>query len=1006
MNRPTQEDYLDAFYAWEVWGRGWLRSSTPIELEPPLLQPPWWSEAFERPIYDDTKRHSWISALFEGVKSQSGRQEQTELASINDDFTRQAISSLKPAKAHDYHELSFSLPEKERFSEYQSLTLAHHLYGFRTPLSFELVHESGETTIRFASTKRDHTQLVSSLRMVAPEASLHQGRSLLEILENTEAQYLTGFEYGLGREYLIPLGSSPRELDRISAIARVFSLLHENEVAIFQVLVQPASSHWDSAIELGVCNRDGRALFGGSEWFLDQAEEKASNQMFAVALRLLLCTDSSHRAFDLAHSLNTSLNATPERIANYLVPLSDVDVKDLAHSVITRQSNRLGMILSGQELSNLVCLPYEVSNIPNLWRAGKYRSVPRINEQSYYLGETLDGQALTLASEDALKHLHVVGATGSGKSNFLLSLIKQDLEAGRGIAVVDPHGDLVETVASVMPEDRLSDTVLLDPTYETHAVGWNVLEAHSDIEQTIISSDLVAVFERLSTSWGDQMTAVLGNAVMAFLHSTRGGTLADLRRFLIDESYRAGFLATVTDPYIREFWQIEWSLLANRRPQAPILTRLDAILRHKQVRETLTLPERGLDFRDVIDSQKVLLARLPRGLLGGENTSLIASLLLSKLYQTGMSRQSAGKSERAPFMIYIDEFQHFATPSLANLFAELRKYGLGLVIAHQDLHQLSRAGSAVESAVLGNSYTRVAFRTAERDAKQLSTGFAHYELSDLTSLSVGEAIVRLGSSERDYAIQTPLVEVSGGVGLEAIREHSRARYGLKRASLRDRQAVELQPPAQAKKPEEPSVAKPRATPSSPKPTSPPAPLPRSAEVVQPDLAVKQAIPEEGRGGPEHRYLQSLIRSWAQERGYKADLEVELEAGGRVDLVIQRRQERIAVEVSVTTSVAHEIENAKKCLEAGFDQVILVSNKKRFRTQLQNALSEIESSKLLVLTPESLLSLLSESPVQTGTVAGYNVRTTGASKAGEIDQKRDRLSAIIASSLSRINREGK
>ncbi|MEO1632287.1 MAG: type IV secretion system DNA-binding domain-containing protein, partial [Bacteroidota bacterium] len=760
-------------------------------------------------------------------------------------------------------------------------------------------------------------------------------------------------------------------------------------------------------------------------------EAKAASAHFAVAIRLLTLTEDEDAGFLLAETLHAALNLSDEHIGNALVPLSDTDLNTLIPDVIERRAHRLGMVLTTDELAGLIAFPERPETLPQLWRYEERRSVPTSEDTGIELGTTEEVETLSLSTSDRLKHLHVVGATGTGKSNFLLSLMRQDLEAGHGFVLLDPHGDLVEGVATLLSEADRSRAVLLDPTDPEYATGWNVLGANSQIEADLLSSDLVSVFERLATSWGDQMTSVLGNAVMTLLEAPEQTTLVELRRFLIDENYREKLLATISDPFLREYWEVEWPLISGRKPQAPILTRLDAILRQRSVREALTITERALDFRAVMDEGQILLAKLPRGLMGAENSSLLGALLLSKLYQTGLSRQDIGVSARKPFFIYIDEFQSFATPSGATLFSELRKYGLGLVIAHQDLSQLSSAGAGVERAVMGNSFARVAFRVSERDARTLSPGFAHYEANELTSLQVGEAVARLGSSQTDFRIRTPYVEVArdAETSLEALRAASNARHATSRAELRTARERARVTSERISKPE-PKPSKPSAA-STPIPAEPPPKEPPRIETPALVTLGKTTPPKppkpastskldtsEGRGGPEHRYLQSLLRSAAQARGHLANLEVELDAGGRVDLVIERtvkgKRERIAVEISITTKFEHELENARKCLAADFDYVALVTNKARLRKRLEAALKAEDQNRLLVTTPEGFLDWLSDSPVSTGTIAGYVVTTKAAGSAStssdklsqqSVEERRERLNEIIAKSLSRMKKGG-
>lgn len=181
--------------------------------------------------------------------------------------------------------------------------------------------------------------------------------------------------------------------------------------------------------------------------------------------------------------------------------------------------------------------------------------------------------------------------------------------------------------------------ILFDPSDADFPIGFNILSAHSEIEKNLLASDLVGVFQRLSTSWGDQMTSVLANAILAFLESDCGGTLADLRRFLIEKDYREEFLKSVQDPQVTYYWRKEFPLLTGGKSLGPLLTRLNTFLRHKFVRNMVAQKENRIDFRKVMDEGKIFLAKLSQGAIGEENTWLLGSLLVSKFHQIALARQ-------------------------------------------------------------------------------------------------------------------------------------------------------------------------------------------------------------------------------------------------------------------------------------------------------------------------------------------------------------------------------
>jgi hypothetical protein len=202
-----------------------------------------------------------------------------------------------------------------------------------------------------------------------------------------------------------------------------------------------------------------------------------------------------------------------------------------------------------------------------------------------------------LSAEQRTRHVHLIGASGTGKSTLLFNLIKQDIENGEGIAVLDPAGDLVDRILGAIPPEWIDDVVLVDLSDEQFSVGFNILSAHSELEKTLLASDLVAVFERLSTSWGDQMNSVLQNAILAFLESDRRGTIADVRRFLIETPYRNEFLKSVKDSEVIYYWQKSFPLLSGNKSIGSILTRLDALLAKKPIRHMVSQPENRLGLR-------------------------------------------------------------------------------------------------------------------------------------------------------------------------------------------------------------------------------------------------------------------------------------------------------------------------------------------------------------------------------------------------------------------------
>ena len=493
------------------------------------------------------------------------------------------------------------------------------------------------------------------------------------------------------------------------------------------------------------------------------AKEKIGSPLFGVVIRVVGQSSIEGRGRNIATHIGDALIRMSTSKGNHLIALSNSDftVQKFAQDLALRRSHRLGMLLNSKELATLIHLP-SASVVSSKLQANtrKTKLSPKITlGHEFFLGHNEHNgeyQRVSLEPSQRLKHTHVIGATGTGKSTFLLGSIVQDIRNGEGVAVLDPHGDLIENILPWIPEERMNDVIIFDPADAEYPVGFNILSVHSEIEKDILSSDLVAVFRRLSTSWGDQMNSVFANAILAFLESDTGGTLIDLRRFLIEKPFREAFLKTVTDLNIVYYWQKEFPLLRSNSI-APILTRLDTFLRPKLIRN-MVAQKKGLNFEDILDSKKILLIKLSQGLIGTENSYLLGTFIVSKIQQTAMARQAKAKTDRSDFYLYIDEFQYFITPSMSSILSGARKYHLGLILAHQDMQQLLKQDSELASSVISNAGTRICFRVGDIDAKKFEDGFSFFDAKDLQNLGTGEAIVRVDRPEFDFSLEIEALE--------------------------------------------------------------------------------------------------------------------------------------------------------------------------------------------------------------------------------------------------------
>lgn len=357
---------------------------------------------------------------------------------------------------------------------------------------------------------------------------------------------------------------------------------------------------------------------------------------------------------------------------------------------------------------------------------------------------------------DRASHIHIIGKTGVGKSTFLEAIARQDLADHRGFALIDPHGDLVSRVAA---DARLDGRVrVLNVADPTQPFGYNPLRRVRDDKVPLAVSGLLETLKKLwPDAWGVRMEHVLRNSLYALIERD-GSTLLDLLRLYADKDFRRTVTGKVRNDVVRTFWQDEFAKYPDRyrlEVVAPIQNKLGALLAHPTMRRILVEPEIDLRLRPLMDEGGALLVNLAKGQIGEDNAALLGGILVSTIGLAALSRADAPPEKRPPFFLHADEFQTFTTLAFANLLSELRKYGLGLTLAHQHLHQID---PDIRHAVLGNAGTLIAFRVGPDDASYLAKEFQPtFEVEDLLNLPNRRFYTKLmidGAPSRPFSAET------------------------------------------------------------------------------------------------------------------------------------------------------------------------------------------------------------------------------------------------------------
>jgi hypothetical protein len=372
------------------------------------------------------------------------------------------------------------------------------------------------------------------------------------------------------------------------------------------------------------------------------------------------------------------------------------------------------------------------------------------SDQPVRLGaHIVSGGSVMLAAEERRRHLYIVGQTGTGKSTLLLNLIEQDLAAGEGLALLDPHGDLAEAVLTRVPKARTIDLVYVNPADLERPIGFNPLAQVRDDLKAIVADGVVSAFRHVwADSWGHRLDYILTNSVRALL-DVPGATLLMLPRLLIDEGFRGRIVGQhVADPIVRSFWINEYagySMSFRTEAIAPIQNKIGKVLMVPSLRNMLAQPKSTITFRRLMDERAIVVCNLAKGSLGESTAHLLGALLTTAVAQAALSRADTPAAERPVFHFYADEFQSFATDSFALILSEARKYGLTLTLAHQYLNQLP---DQLRSAVFGNAGSVVACRAGAEDAAILAAqiGLHNSEaLLDLPNFSAWARLLQRGA---------------------------------------------------------------------------------------------------------------------------------------------------------------------------------------------------------------------------------------------------------------------
>uniref|UniRef100_A0A7C4R9X6 DUF87 domain-containing protein n=1 Tax=candidate division CPR3 bacterium TaxID=2268181 RepID=A0A7C4R9X6_UNCC3 len=475
------------------------------------------------------------------------------------------------------------------------------------------------------------------------------------------------------------------------------------------------------------------------------------------------------------------------------------------NTIQTRSFEDRGYILNIEELASIYHLPTTSVETPNIDWSGSKKGEPPATlpiegvvpaEDLTVFGQTNFRDKTTnfgIKMKDRNQHMYIIGQTGTGKSTVMKIQALDDIKEGRGLAIIDPHGEFIDSIIDYIPEERIKDVVILNPGDRDFAPGFNLLENIDENKRELLASSLMSIFTKIWEGvWSPRMEHILKNTILALLE-TPGTTLLSASKMLVNKEYRKMIIDNVKDITVREFWLEEFEAQAKASPKflveaiAPIQNKIGQFLAVPSIRNMIGQPRSTIDFKDITDNNKILLVKVSKGEIGEDNMRLLGAMIITKIYLTIMERAGRAENELKPFYLYVDEFQNFATSSFASILSESRKYKLNLIIAHQYISQLT---PEIRDAVLGNAGNTIAFRVGPDDPPILKKIFEPvFDENDLLNLGTFQIYVKMMIDNTVYpafsANTIKYWEYFGekyGFGQQIIEE-SRRKYAIPRADV-------------------------------------------------------------------------------------------------------------------------------------------------------------------------------------------------------------------------------
>jgi hypothetical protein len=591
--------------------------------------------------------------------------------------------------------------------------------------------------------------------------------------------------------------------DGLSLITSALSKMDYGEGAIVQLLVQPAGNGWKKKGKDYIAKEKKReadpekATYTHDPKEMESISTKIEKPGFKVSLRVVVSAQNDYTA---ESHLNNIVGAFSQFTSPYNefkkagILIKHLFMIDFLYRYMPL-FNRNVFTLNSEELATIFHLPNKTIETPHIkWLNAKNAPAPQnIPNEGLFLGTSVYRgyrRDVYMSQDDRRRHMYIIGKTGTGKSEFLKEMILQDIEAGRGVCAIDPHGEFIEDILQLMPPERADDVIYFNPSDLTRPMGLNMMEADTEEQRHFVVSSIIGLMYKL---YDPHRTGIIGprfehairNAMLTIMYK-KGTTFIELVRILTDAKFVDEMLPFVKDPVVRRYWTDQIAQTSDFHKSEVldyIVSKFGRFVTNKTMRNIIGQPMSAFNFRTAMDEQKIILCNLSKGILGEEDAKFLGLILVPKVLTAAMSRQDVPMAERKDFYLYVDEFQNYATEDFTVILSEARKYRLNLIVANQFIGQIDED---VKNAIFGNVGSIVSFRIGVPDANFLQHEFQPtFNETDLTNIEKYHVYMRtIVGNEPVPPFSMSLVKDMTEVNLrmnpkqaEMIKELSRLKYG-------------------------------------------------------------------------------------------------------------------------------------------------------------------------------------------------------------------------------------